>query len=222
MAHPLFVKIMVILCFAVLMATSLTIVVLSIIQTQDHTKTAQGTQLPSQGTDPCADGTIWGDHRPFRVIFSPDPEALYCGWTTYNTLLRIGLTLVSILVIVLSFIASIIKKNRVASWMCWILGIIAGFCCGIILVRDTIALSNSKKWCDGGLEGVTWPNGKPNNITCDYFFYILTLLIVVGSIICWGFATYASFVYIRRYMHFKPARLIDRVDDAEDAPSHMV
>jgi thiamine transporter ThiT len=53
----------------------------------------------------------------FFVTTAPDPEPLYCGWTTYNTLLRIGLTLINILVIVLSFVASIVKKHRVASWM---------------------------------------------------------------------------------------------------------
>jgi hypothetical protein len=70
--------------------TSLAIIVLSIIQTQNQTQTSQGTkvskilklffslnkishsffqQIPSQGTEPCDEKTIWGEHRPFRVIF---------------------------------------------------------------------------------------------------------------------------------------------------------
>jgi hypothetical protein len=53
----------------------------------------------------------------YELVTAPDPEPLYCGWMTYNTLLRIGLTLISIFVVVLCFVASIIKKHRVASWL---------------------------------------------------------------------------------------------------------
>eukprot|EP00727_Mastigamoeba_balamuthi_P001892 m51a1_g1170 hypothetical protein (187) ;mRNA; r:373635-374326 len=133
--------------------------------------------------DPCSKYPL-SSHIPSRFRIASDPDWIGCGWKASYSAGRTCCGLLMIIYGIGSVVALVLVPRKWSFVLPSLMILGGGIGYFVVGVRDGSSITDSRSWCNGGLEGLNWTTEKPD-IHCDYGPHIGTAFLDFLSALLW-------------------------------------